>query len=132
TGLNGTLAARYTSYEVVVDGASAVLQWESSSEAHTLAYEVETRAGEDIDFESTGYLTARGAGTLYSFRLDGLRPGVTAFRIRELHVDGSFSFGPVLESRVDLSLALEFTDPYPNPVAATAEFSIGVQVGQTV
>jgi hypothetical protein len=132
TGVNGTLAAQYATYEVLMEGFSAIVQWEASDETNTTAYEVEVRSGDAELFEPQGYVVARGAGTVYTLRVDDLLPGVAAFRIRDLRLDGSFSYGPVVESTVDLLQAYELSDPYPNPFTSAADFTVGVQTAQQV
>ena len=131
TGVNGTLAAQYATFEVLMEGSSAIVQWEASNETNTTGYEVEVRSGDAELFEPHGYVAARGAGTVYTLRVDDLLPGVAAFRIRDLRLDGSFSYGPVVESTVDLQ-GYELSDPYPNPFTSAADFTVGVQAAQQV
>jgi hypothetical protein len=110
-----------------------LLQWSTASEQNNAGFAVEHRDG--ATFDEVGFVT--GAGTVdepqeYEFRIENLEPGVHAFRLRQVDLDGTTTYSSVVETSIDLPAAFYLSEVYPNPFNPTATFSFGVRETQWV
>jgi choice-of-anchor B domain-containing protein len=82
-------------FDAAPDGPdAAVLTWETAAEENNAGFEIEHSA-DGVDFRRAGFVEARGPGTPYRFRLDGLAPGRHFFRLRQLDHGGAATYSPV-------------------------------------
>ena len=95
---NGALPVELTSFTAQANGNAVNLRWETASETNNTGFEVQMDGGSGfarLDF-------VQGAGTTleassYDFRVEGLAAGSYRFRLKQVDLDGSFEFSPVVE-----------------------------------
>lgn len=97
------LPVELTGFMARLDGTSALLNWKTASETNNSGFAVEHRTPGSSGFSSRGWTD--GAGTTleaqgYTFSVAGLTPGTHAFRLRQVDLDGSEEFSPVVELTV--------------------------------
>lgn len=134
------LPVELVSFEAVLDGRAAMLQWQTLSETNNAGFEVQHRFVDQAhkgasSFEALGFV--EGAGTTleaqsYVFEAERLDPGRHVFRLKQLDFDGTFAYSPEVEVLVEMPDAFMLSSIYPNPFNPTASFSVGVQREQQV
>lgn len=132
-GLAGdSLPVELAAFTAFLDGTTAVLEWETSSETNNAGFEVQHQGPEASGYSRLGFVD--GAGTTgdprsYRYRAKALPSGVHRFRLRQVDVDGSATLtDPVsVEVRVERTLALRATGP--NPVRRATQLAFTVKRG---
>ena len=127
------LPVELTSFDVVADGRSALLSWETASETNNAGFEIQYKAG-DV-FAVLGFV--EGAGTTeapqrYGYRVDGVEPGRHVFRLQQIDFDGTFEYSPEVEVFVELPEHYHLSAPYPNPFNPSTHFTVMVAREQSV
>jgi hypothetical protein len=128
TGVNGTLPVELSSLRVVCDDGSAIVTWTTQSESGSAEFDVELRPHGSDFFRTAGFVAAAGRPTAYAYRVENLDPGLYAFRLRQIDVDGSASYTSVVEAEVALSGSHFVSSAFPNPF--TDETTINVVVSE--
>ncbi len=115
------LPVELTSFTGQTSGTEARLIWQTAGETNNSGFEVEHQTDADGPFERVGFV--RGAGTTleaqsYRFTVSSLAPGIHAFRLRQIDLDGAYEYS----SLVELSVApTGFSlDVRPNPAQSAA------------
>ena len=110
---------------VTLDRNDGVLSWITSSELNASHFEVE-RSVDARMFEAVGMVKAAGntsVATSYEFRDGGVRDLGTAkayYRLRQVDMDGQFSYSPTLELSLDAEFGL-YLDLMPVPASSYVE-----------
>ncbi len=133
TGQN--LPVELISFEAILDGATAVLRWETESETNNAGFEVQhisevTQKWTDLGFVD-GYGTTIEAQT-YTHRVDFLEAGKHRFRLKQIDYDGTFEYSPEVEVAVGVPGTYHLSPAYPNPFNPETSFSLSVAQGQEV
>lgn len=126
-----------TSFAPTIDGGDVILRWVTASETGNAGFEIQraTRKapGEEHLLETGSPLPmwevigfVEGGGTTaaprqYRFRIEALEPGQHVFRLRQVDLDGSFSFSPEVEVTIEVPRELTLTPNYPNPFNVSTE-----------
>lgn len=110
------------------DGNRALLRWATASELHSAYFAVE-RSLDGRTFSEVGRVAAAGTSLLaHSYELRDPLPltGLTYYRLRQVDVDKSVTYSPVvtLAPRTQPAVAISV---YPNPRRGTAATSVSVQ-----
>ncbi len=95
---DAVLPVELTAFTATADGSAVNLAWETASETNNTGFDVEMDGGNGfarLDF-------VQGAGTTleansYRFRVADLAAGSYRFRLKQIDLDGSFEFSPVVE-----------------------------------
>ncbi len=117
-------------FSVTLDGADALLAWETASETNNAGFAVEQRAPGAAAFAEVAFV--EGAGTTaeaqrYTHRIENLAPGTHAFRLRQTDRDGAFAYSQTVEAAVALAEA-RLSPVAPNPLGSgAARFTLAVQ-----
>ena len=128
------LPVELADFSARLDGEDALLTWRTLSETTNSGFAVQHRVG-DGAFERVGFREGQGStteATAYRFRVDDLRAGAHAFRLKQIDVDGSASLTDVVTVEVALDEAFTWTRVAPNPVSGTGALSMRVQETQEV
>ena len=121
-------------FDVRLDGAAARLAWRTSSEANNSGFEVQ-HAVEDGAFAEVGFVAGHGTTAEaqdYAFELARLEPGRHRFRLKQLDLDGAFSYSAEVEVVVGVPEAFALSDVWPNPFNPRAQFTLSLQAAQDV
>jgi hypothetical protein len=135
---NAPLPVQLTSFTATANRLDAVLRWSTATETYNYGFEVERKSlgrsevgsqKSDV-WAKVGFVP--GAGTSaspreYSYRDATLEPGRYAYRIKQIDLDGTFSYASSAEVEVGVApKALALESNYPNPFnpSTTIEFTI--------
>ena len=115
-----SLPVEYLGWDVEAQAnGSALLNWETSSEINNDYFEIEKSF--DSDFgqkEIIGQISGKGSsldGASYSFIDNGLMQPVVYYRLRQVDIDGSFSYSEVKTASFDQEIFGPELAIYPNP-----------------
>jgi hypothetical protein len=140
------LPVELASFDAVRDGGEAILSWKTISELDNAVFVIEHAVG-DSPFGEIAFVD--GAGTVhaehrYSYTVTLESTGLHRFRLRQVDLDGTFTYSPVVEVNYEAPDRFALLPAYPNPfnpsttvayeLAATAEVSLDVYdaLGQRV
>ncbi len=80
-------------------GAAAALSWHTASEQRNAGFEVQRRPAATADFATIGFVAGRGTvaqNTGYAFRDAAAPAGLVYYRLRQLDLDGTATYSPVV------------------------------------
>lgn len=111
-----------SSFQVVKENKSALLNWVTTSEVNALRFEVE-RSSNATNWERIGQVTAKNTLELsrYNFRDDFPLAGTNYYRLRMVDKDGSSANSPMRSVYFDIP---ELIVAYPNPVSEVLNIRI--------
>ena len=115
---NPPLPVELVAFEGRVDQSDVVLTWTTASEQQNAGFSVQHFR--DGSFVDVGWI--EGAGTSaseqrYTHRVKGLAAGMHRFRLEQVDRDGTTTYSPEVEIRVDALRRLTLRAPYPNPAS---------------
>lgn len=95
---NASVPVRFLSFTITKEVGSARLDWSTAQEANSARFNIE-RSGNGRDYESIGSLHAAGNSTsIKKYQFVDRQPlkGTAFYRIRQIDLDGTFTFSRVL------------------------------------
>ncbi|MEL6674260.1 MAG: FG-GAP-like repeat-containing protein [Bacteroidota bacterium] len=117
-----TFPVEWLDFTALKQGTDVKLDWTTSRETNSDYFEVE-RSSDGRLFVQLGKVAAAGNSQsvrAYNFTdqgVEGKLTGTIAYRLRQVDIDGSFSYSSIVEVRLDAS-ELDW-EVYPNPVLHT-------------
>jgi hypothetical protein len=116
-----TLPVELATFDAVRSGSQAHLKWRTLSETNNSGFGIE-HAVDQRPFREIGFVD--GAGTIdsernYSYSLDLLETGVHQFRLKQIDLDGSFTYSPIVELSYETPERFGLLQAYPNPFNPT-------------
>ncbi len=131
---DANLPVELTAFTATLDGDVAQLDWQTASETNSDGFSVEMNDS-GPDWQSLGWV--EGAGTTleaqsYAFRTDALNPGTYRFRLRQIDLDGSEEFSPVVELSIVERDALALSLSGPSPFRDRSSVTLAVGRSQSV
>jgi len=116
--LSAIIPVELTSFTASAKGNGVMLTWNTATETNNLGFDVE-RSTKNVNWQKIGFVTGSGTSTessTYSFSDLGLGSGIYYYRIKQIDLNGSFTY-------YDLGSAVEISTPdvfdlaqnYPNP-----------------
>ncbi len=134
TANTDALPVELASFDVLADGASAVLQWQTLSETNNLGFDIEIRSS-DSPWQVLGFVEGLGTsstGKIYSYKASDLESGSYGFRLKQVDLDGTFSYSPIVEVDIVMPGNFLLRDAYPNPFNASTTIELTVSTSQHV
>jgi len=134
TPANQNLPVELGPFTSSLDGDDVILNWTTFSETANAGFDVQQRSG-DAPFRTVGQVEGQGTTqelTRYTFRVADLAPGTYQFRLRQVDIDGSESFGPTITATINLAGRYTISSMAPNPVSARGSATLQVADAQTV
>ena len=130
-GPDGVFPVELTSFNAVLQTNKVVLDWTTSTETNNYGFEIERKNNSDVSGTWLKIGFVEGAGNSnsmksYSFTDNQIVAGVSQYRLKQLDVDGQFSYSSVVEIVNDKPLQFELSQNYPNPFnpSTTIKFSV--------
>ena len=116
-----TLPVELATFDAVRSGSQAHLKWRTLSETNNSGFGIE-HAVDQRPFREIGFVD--GAGTIdseriYSYSLDLVETGVHRFRLKQIDLDGSFTYSPIIELSYETPERFGLLQAYPNPFNPT-------------
>lgn len=123
-------------FTVTRDGRDAVLQWTTLSETGNRGFVVEhAPQGSPGAFAEVAFVRGAGSSTSvqqYAHRVRDLAPGLHAFRLKQVDLDGTATYSASRTVRVPLDGAFELAPAAPNPFRNAATLTLQVRDAQPV
>ena len=131
---DGVLPVTLTSFNILQDGESVSLLWETASELNNAGFEIQHRYAEEA-WQAIGFV--QGAGTTdeiqtYSFSIDELNPGKHQFRLKQIDFDGAFEYSQERIVEIELSQRYVLSNAFPNPFNPQTAFTLSIAKTQDV
>ncbi|HET6256139.1 MAG TPA: T9SS type A sorting domain-containing protein [Puia sp.] len=120
------------SFNGAVQGDIADLSWVTENETNSKWFVIE-RAGTDGGFDSIAMVMGinNGNTTTYSFSDPNMLPGSNSYRLREVDMTGAQRYSKVIMLE-NAQIAVVKMAIYPNPAAATINYTVNVASAQPV
>jgi hypothetical protein len=108
---------------------NVMLQWKTSTETNSASFEVERTISGTNSWSAVG--SVRAAGTTvetksYSYLDKGLNSAKYQYRLKQIDLDGSYSYSSVVEVEVGLPVTFGMSQNYPNPFNPTTRIEYQV------
>ncbi len=133
---DGNLPVELVSFEAVANGPRINLSWNVASETDNSGFFVEHRmASANESWSDLAFVPSLGntsEGASYGYGYDSELAGRHYFRLRQVDLDGSVSYSPIVEVSVDVPGSFLLGDAYPNPFNPTTNFTLSVASSQRV
>jgi hypothetical protein len=129
---DSVLPVELAAFRVTVDGRAARLRWTTTSETGNAGFEILHRMPGEA-WAAQGFVDGAGTTTearTYRFVVPDLVPGLHAFRLRQVDVDGTSSFGPVRAVQVAAEVEVIIRGPNPLTPGTTADVTVAVPAAQ--
>lgn len=114
----GSLPVALAGFSAERLGARAVaLTWQTHGETDNAGFRVEYARGGEA-WQAAGFVEGQGTTPqhhAYRYVLDQLVPGIYRFRLKQIDVDGTFAYSPVVETVLELPGEYLFEPAFPNP-----------------
>lgn len=112
---SGTLPVEWASFTAVPQAGKVLLDWSTASEVNNQGFYIE-RSKDARLFEAIHFVKSHGSGNqLQTYKHTDTEPlnGISYYRIKQVDVDGTFTFSPVVEVISETESTLRM---YPNPL----------------
>ncbi|MDP3147781.1 MAG: T9SS type A sorting domain-containing protein [Ignavibacteria bacterium] len=114
------LPVELTSFTSNVRNNKVELNWQTATEVNSYGFEVESREEKwESDWKKIGFLEGHGNSNspkYYSFTDQNPSNGIVKYRLKQIDIDGSFSYSNVVEVTCSLlPSTFELFQNYPNP-----------------
>lgn len=123
-----SLPVELTDFTFEVDGQMGFLRWTTLSEDQNAGFEIE-HSWNTQPFQTLGFIEGAVHSRepiTYHYAIPTIEPGRHQFRLKQIDLDGTSSYSPVIESHLDVPDAYSLSAPYPNPFQETARVSMAV------
>jgi hypothetical protein len=119
---NVPIPVELSAFTASVQGTTVTLAWTTSTETNNYGFEIERSSGES-GWVNTGFVAGKGTTTeinYYSFSDENLAAGSYNYRIRQIDLDGSYTYYNLTESvQVGVPAEYSLSQNYPNPFNPT-------------
>ncbi|HSW54437.1 MAG TPA: LamG-like jellyroll fold domain-containing protein [Ignavibacteriaceae bacterium] len=123
-----------TSFIASVTGSDVKLLWETASELNNSGFSIE-RKYSNTEFMEVGFVPGFGTTTepkSYSFSDQNLRNGVYSYRLKQIDLDGTFTYSDEVEVEVIAPASFSLDQNYPNPFNPSTRISFSLAVDSKV
>ncbi|MBT8400590.1 MAG: T9SS type A sorting domain-containing protein [Rhodothermia bacterium] len=125
-----SLPVELTDFDAQADGTLVTLRWSTASEENNAGFELQHRRGNGYGFESVEFISGKGTTNVinsYAVSLSNLGFGKHTFRLRQVDLDGTFSYSSEVELDVELTEKFALTEAYPNPFNPTTNIRFSLR-----
>ena len=115
---------------------NVVLNWATATETNNSGYQIEKRQKSDVkgqtEFNNVGFVSGKGTTTeksVYSFSDKNEKPGTYVYRLKQIDLDGTYSYSNEVEIEVTGPKDFALYQNYPNPFnpSTTIKFALPVK-----
>lgn len=126
-----------TSFGASNDRNNVTLNWATATEVNNSGFQIERKLNGTNEWTNLSFVSGKGTSTErnnYSYMDKGLTVGKYSYRLKQVDLDGTFEYSPVIE--VDVNAPNEYTlyQNYPNPFnpSTTIEYSLPEKADVTI
>lgn len=97
---------------------TAVLKWITATETQNEGFYIE-RSSEGVSWNDIGFMVGQGNSSeqqAYQFEDEDIEPGLYYYRLRQLDLDGAYTYSPVRSITISSVANLFGVNVFPNPV----------------
>lgn len=128
------LSVEWSSFTAITNPQGVKLIWETCCEVNNAGFEIE-RKQPATDWQAIGFVQGRGTTSevqRYSFTDNAAPTGTVLYRLKQIDLDGVFSYSPIVETVVGAPTAFELNQNYPNPFNPETRISYRLPVASDV
>jgi hypothetical protein len=123
------IPVEFAAFSAEAQERNVMLQWKTSTETNSASFEVERTISGTNSWSAVG--SVRAAGTTvetksYSYLDKGLNSAKYQYRLKQIDLDGSYSYSSVVEVEVGLPVTFGMSQNYPNPFNPTTRIEYQV------
>ncbi len=116
----------FVTFTAEAAGNEVVLQWTTATETNNRGFSIERSSLQGSNWQEIGFV--KGSGTTseqrsYSFKDNDLTNGKYSYRLKQVDLDGSFTYSNVVEVQVNQIMKFALDQNYPNPFNPTTNIS---------
>ena len=123
------LPVELSGFGAQASGEMVLLTWQTLSETGNDRFQIEHKGPDARHFSGIGDVDGAGTTTettRYRFETGDMAAGEHVFRLRQIDVDGDETVSSTVTARIDLSEAVVFSAPSPNPAQGQVTFTLGL------
>jgi hypothetical protein len=132
--LSGIIPVELASFTAHLSDSKVYLEWSTSSEINNHAFEVQRKAGNE-NWTNIGLVYGMGTTAeahSYSYIDSELPEGKLYYRLKQIDLNGSFSYSNIVEINSSGLTSYELLQNYPNPFNPSTEISFVIPVDSKV
>ena len=121
----GAVPVELTSFFSIVQDNTVILKWETATEVNNYGFQVEQASSSTTpsqDWIEIGFVEGAGNSNSpkeYSFADENPPSGKIQYRLKQIDIDGSFTYSEVVEVENNIPTKFELYQNYPNPFNPT-------------
>ena len=105
------------SFSAELSKGNIILNWSTATEKNNYGFDIE-RSKDKTTFNKIGFVKGNGTTTeqkKYSYVDNNLSSGKYYYRLKQIDLDGSFSYSSVIDMNTEIPARFELLQNYPNP-----------------
>lgn len=114
---NGAIPVELSAFSAEAKRNEVILKWETATETNNYGFEIERRR-DNSEFVKVGFVAGIGTSTNsnnYSFVDNNLNKAVYSYRLKQIDLDGSYSYSNEINVENTLPNDYSLDQNYPNP-----------------
>ena len=131
--VNAQLPVELTSFTASSAEGKVNLSWATATEVNNYGFEIERKA-EGTEFEVVGKIQGAGNSNTvraYSFVDESISAGKYSYRLKQIDIDGKFSYSNILDVEV-MPASFSLNQNYPNPFNPSTKISYSLATDSKV
>ena len=129
------LPVELISFTAIPDGKFVTLNWTTASELNNRGWDIERRIENKengfSEWSKVGFVSGTGNNTsllVHSFKDQSVSSGSYQYRLKQIDLDGSFSYSKTVEIQVNIPTEFALYQNYPNPFNPTTVIRFEIPV----